>query len=392
MTPLLLLALLAATPVSLEEALLRAEQTAGVRGASEAVSERRTLSGQASALTSNPVVSVQPGARAIHSPGPEVLVAVEQSFNLAGQGSARRASLAAELDEAQAAVRGERLAARLKVADAWVARWLAARLQRLADTEAQTAQSLLEKVERAARAEALTRIEVATAQAWRTETQLAVLSAEGDRFEATVRLAVALGEGPATQLEVSAELPKVPLSLARDPGSSPEVVQLRAAAGAERSRAKEAQASRGLALRVGAQGSRESDGALLGALTLGLHLPMFDRAERERATLESAARRLEARAEVALLEATATQAIALHEVEHSAEVLEAVRTALLPSARDAAAGTERLFERGEATVHDVFLTRRALVAAQVRLERAEATHALALIRARELTFLPGESR
>jgi outer membrane protein TolC len=74
-------------------------------------------------------------------------------------------------------------------------------------------------------------------------------------------------------------------------------------------------------------------------------------------------------------------------VEHSAEVLRAIETGLVPAATESARLREAALKAGDATVLEVLVSRRAAVQARARAIRALAGYAWARVR---VTLLLGQ--
>lgn len=391
MFPLLAL-VVAAAPLTFDEALSLSAQAPQVAAAERASRARSEAAPKVSSLQMNPSVGLQPGVR-INSlgTGPELIGTLSQSFNVAGYGAARKEAFALEVAHEQRGAKLEAHLARLSVAEAWLAAWSAQGMLAEARRELELARELGAKVERAAKSGALTRVDAAAVRAWVAEAQLAVLAAEGQVFDAGVELNRALGLDASAPAEVSSTLPGFPevSGAALDESVSradqaPAVRTARLLEDAEEARARELLASKGTWLQLGATGGREGLGDVVALATLSLTLPVFDNGQREAAPLRAAAAHAAGQRALALAEARAQRVLVKHELEHTRETLEVVEGALVPANDEAAGGTQRRLEAGEATSQEWVFARRAALAARSRLVQARAAHALAQFRAQEL--------
>lgn len=380
--------------LSFEQALEAVDGSPGLRGLSEALERRRSLAAEVPLLTGNPSVGIQPGARrtAQGAVGPELYLTVTQDVNLAGHGNLRREAAQAELEAERREFAVIRRELRLQVAEAWLALWATQTALTAASEEAGLAKEWAARVERGAAAGGFTRVDVAVARAWAAEAALAALSLEGDAFNAglavnravareAVRPAIADGALPAIAEPTNA----IARRLIEGAAGAPGVTAASALVEAEKARAGELLASRGTTLQLGALAWREGTGDLAAVATLQVTLPLFERAQRERASVESAVRRLDGRLAVTRAAEVTDRVEALHELEHTAELLSLIERDLLPATSLATSGLERRFEAGEATALELVVSRRALVAVKARHARARADVVFARFRVRELS-------
>lgn len=403
MVAALVASLLAATPpeaLSFEEALARAALTSGPVGASRAVEALRAEEARLSPLTTNPQLTIEPGLRkGPPGTGADLRLGIGQSFSLSGHAGARAASLRAEEATLSAEARALLLSRKLAIAEAWLLLWAAEQGAEQAAHEVTLAEAFRAAVEAAARLGAATRLESAEATSYVAEAKLAALDADGRVAERWLALAKLIGHEPSRPLHARGALPRVelPPSEALPPllsraGALPEALSRALGAEAERARAEEARAAKGLQLHLGFSALREYDGARGGVATLTLTPPLFDRGARERGPLLANAARLEGEAREATSQASTELAQTFHEVDHSREVRETLEQHLVPSTEEAARLREVLFKAGDSTVPEVVLARRALSAARIRLCHARAEEAWARVKARLLIdALPGGS-
>ncbi|MDP1824373.1 MAG: TolC family protein [Archangium sp.] len=398
--PSLLALFLTAAPLSFDDALSLAARAPQVAAAERAAAARRANASTVSSLQSNPTLGLQPGVRTnATGTGPEFIGTLTQSLNVSGYSGARREAVALEVAQAQGGARLEAHLARLSVADGWLRVWTAQGVLAEARRELDLASDLGGRVGRAAQSGAITRADAAAVRAWVAEARLAVLSAEGELFDTGVQLNRALGLDAAAPAQVAAELPELGLpqveQLAQSLGRAEHAPAVKAALqlrDAEEARARELVASKGTWLQVGATGGREGLGDVVVLGTLAVTIPVFDSGERDAAPLHAAATQAEGARLRALAEARAERVLVTHELEHTRETLEVVERELVPASDEAAQGTQRRMEAGEATSQEWVLARRAALAAHSRWVRARAEHALARFRARELVSVTsGES-
>lgn len=391
---------LASAPLRFDEALALADRSPLAVSSKRATERRREVSSSVSALVANPSITVQPGYRGSSlGGGLEMMGSVALPLNLSGLGGARRETVGHELAHERLWARATLHSVRLTTAGAWLQLWAAQGVLEEARREFELARALGERFERAARSGAVTKVDSASMRAWVAEAQLAVLTAEGEAFEAGVQLNRALGRDASSPASADAQLPEVPVAsetaLSQSLASaerSPSAELARASVEVEEARVKETLASKGSWLQVGIAGGREGSGDLVALGTLGLTLPTFERGEREAAPLVAAAARSEGDRQVAIAEARAQHVQVVHELEHTRETLEVLEQALVPATEEAALGVQRRLEGGESTVQELILARRAALNARSRKLRAQAAHALARFRAAEFVRMTtGES-
>lgn len=377
-----------AQALSFEEALRLADASPALTAASAAIEQRRALAEQVPWLTGNPSLILQPGGRrtAQGSAGPELYVGVTQDVSLAGAGASRRAAALAEVDADRLERHALARAVRLNTAQAWLSLWAAQDSLRAVREELALATEWQNKVLKGAEASGFTRVDVAVANAYHAEAHLAALSLEGEVFARGVALNRALARDALAPAIVTPTLPALEIPRHDDAqvlATSSDAAPVKTASAhveAERARGHELEAARGTSLQVGALGWREGTGDLAAVATLQLTLPAFERAQRERSANAAAIARAEGRATASLAEERAERLDALHEVEHSAEVLHVTEVELVPAAQIALDGLQRRFDAGETTAQELVLARRALVAARARLARARADVAWARFR------------
>lgn len=372
------------TALTFDESLGIALRSPSIEGDTRALAVRREGNERIGALTSNPLLVVQPGVAPRAGGGaPEIQAGLSQSFNLAGHGSARRAAARAELDQLDAEARAAILARRLDAARAWIDLWAAERALALAQEELALATDIAGRTRRAADAAALTRSDAAEADTYRAEARLAALSIGGEVTDLGLALARLSSRAPEVPLSTAGDLPAPSLppagqwpALARAAGALPATRALRLAAEADRARSLEVRASRGAELSLGVLFQRDAAGSTLFA-NVGASLPLFERGAREAAAFDADAARRAGHAEDAARAAVAELARAFHEVEHAGEILDELQRVLLPAALESARLRQAAFQAGDATVLEVLVARRAAAQARAREARARAARAWA---------------
>ena len=399
--PLLALAALASPPleakvsITFDEALGLATASPAVASALRAVEVKREGDAHVSSLPANPLVLLQPAVSPRDAARrPEGQLSLTVPLNLAGLGSARRAAAASETATLDAQARAEALSRRLDAARAWIDLWSAELAEQLSREELALATELAERTRRAADSAALTRADAADADAYRAEAQLLALSVEGEVTDLGLALSRAVSRPTPEVLSTVGQLPspEVPErdrwpALVAAAGALPAPRAIRLSAEAEKARAVEARASRGLDLALGAMAQRDATGRDVFLATVGFTLPFFERGAREEAPRAAESVRLEGAAVDASRAAAADLARSLHEVEHTAEVLRAIEAGLVPAALESVRLREAALRAGDATVLEVLISRRTAVQARARAIRALAAFAWARVRA---TLLLGQ--
>jgi cobalt-zinc-cadmium efflux system outer membrane protein len=230
----------------------------------------------------------------------------------------------------------------------------------------------------------MTRADLAEARAYHAEARAAVLNAEGELFQSALALGREVGSPDAAPLLSEGALPDAPApaTTTRDqylqqvallPAVTLKELQSRVAAARE----VEEKAARGTLAQFGAALQRDAPNGLVVSGLARLTFPLFERGERERATMRADEVRLEGERQDALLAARFDLAASFHEVDHTAELLAVFRDDLAPASREAAETRRKIFENGGATLLEVLQSDRAAVVAASRLWRIRAEHAWA---------------
>lgn len=375
--------------MTFDEALGFARQGPAATAVERAATVSGEIGGKVSSMTSNPMVMVSPGVRILPlaSAGPEGAISVSQSWNLAGLGAARKDAVKAEKDALTAEARAIALVQRMHTAKEWLDLWAAQKVMAVASAEADVARDLAKLAEKAQAAQAATKADTADAKAYLAEAKLAVIDAEGDVFERGTELARDIAAKSADPVRAEGDVPEPSLPAESTWPSAllrveklPSVQAKAFAARAEKARSEEEGAARGAHLLVGVEVRKEAPDGFLAMGTVGLTLPVFDRGERERSVSEARATRSEGEKQSAALDGRTEMALAFHEVEHTGEIVKAVKGELLPALIEAADAREQLFRAGDGTMVDVLTARRRVLAAKARLVRAQAANAWAKVK------------
>jgi cobalt-zinc-cadmium efflux system outer membrane protein len=374
--------------VTFDDAIGISQAAPEVRGAERAVEVKHEMRGRISTMTQNPQIYLQPGLRVlpVENKGMELQASIAQSWNLSGLSSARKKAAHAEEAVLAAEARVAALSRRLGAARAWVDLWAAQRVLEVAQREAALAGEFARLVEKAAAASAATKADAADARAYHAEARLSVIAAEGEVFERGIDLARAIAAGP-SPLAVQGDLP-VPALPERGTWDGtlkrvqalPQVRRAALAAEAERAREAEEHAARGTLLSLGAYIQHDQPGGFVGYGMATLTLPVFDRGERERSVTVARAAQLDGEKQKEAIDAASDMVMAMHEVEHTQEVVDALQNEILPALDEGLAARVRIFQAGEGTILEVVQTRRNAAAARSRMERARAAHAWAQVK------------
>ncbi len=375
--------LLSLAGLSFTDAVERVDAAPDVASATAAVQARAAALAGLPSLTTNPTLTVQPGFRTDPTvPLPEVVATLQQSFNLAGLASQRRAVAQAELVASRATALERRWQRRVEAGRSWLDAWAAHQAVSLAVEEHAAAQALVQRLERALATQGVTRAEVEGARAFAAEAEAFALMQEGRAFEAEAALATATG---AEQVdEVSGEPPTLEEAGGAVPvtASAQERV-LGAQVDAARAREGEARAQWGTSLTATVLAVREVPSQWVGAVGLGVSLPIFERGQAEAGAQRALGVRLRGELEATRRRTHLEARVIEHELVHTAEVFAAVDGRQRVAAVEAARLETLRFDRGEATILELVVLRRQALAARVAALGARADLVLARFKARE---------
>lgn len=369
--------------VSFSAALEASEQAPVLQAAAAAEVARRAHGERLSRMTHNPVLQVQPGARAMAQggSGAELYLSVSQRVNLSGWSKRRREAVARELMEDASSRALLRQQIRRAVVEAWLARWSAQQAEEVALREQALSADLLASVETMLRAGEATVLEQAAARTWAAEAELSSLTFEDESLSAGVTLARLLGHEATVAQPVDSALPAIDVRDAALETSAvvgaPAVASAAATRAADQSRLDEVAAARGPTMAFGALGWREGGGDLAAVATLEIDLPVFERGERERATAAAQLERARGQERSSVLAAQAERVLWQHDLGHTRQVLEVVEHKLLPSAHAVADALLVRVQARESTAQEWVLARRQVLRSELETIRAQAGHVLA---------------
>lgn len=398
---LLLACLVAATPLSLDQALALTHQSAIVSSAFAAADDKRLMNKEISWLADGLQVGVQPGWR--FSPATERQVqmggSITQPFRLSGFARHRKDEAFARADSLAASAKLTLFTRDEATTRAWFHLWEGQRqVEEARDAHAQ-AEHLDGLVARAAALGALTAADQSESQSFLSEAALQLLSAEGDLWDRSAALAQAMGVPLLEPLHTTDTLPATSQSnLAVDQDIStllschPEVQQDLAQARAARSREREEASFRSNRVDVGVAAYYDNPRGFVTFLNLGVDLGWFDRGERERGNYLAEARLAEGRAKDAESSLSSTLRLLIHEQQHREEVWLEVKNKLVPSLQTLDAQNEKRLAAGDITVFERLQSKRRLLSSRVRLRAAEAQVGLARESLAHLLRLLGDCR
>jgi outer membrane protein TolC len=365
--------------VTFDAAIGLGDHAPEVVGARRALDVRRVRDRRLPGVAGNPELFIMPGWRL--SPqgneGVEVQAAVSQPLWLGGLPAARRRAATLERDELSARVRQRALERRLSIARAWIGLRVAELQLEHVRLEHEVSGALVTATLRLVRVGERNVLAEREARAYRAETGLRRIDAEGHAYEAALALAAALandrrelgagpvrtaGDWPAPALPS----PDALVRLAESAADLPDAVAARIGAAAARARAAEAEAATGTLLAPGVYVQRDSPGGLVLYGMLTATLPVFDRGQRARAVAEADAERLRGEATQLQVDGRALLLGAVHEVQHQRERERLLADEIVPEAEALVAVEERLFASGEAAAFRLFEARRRLLDAKRR--------------------------
>jgi len=317
--------------------------------------------------------------------GVEGGITVQQAVPLGATTAARRSTRDAQAERRRASAAAVELDSKLAAASAWIDSWAARARLASAERDLVLARSIADATTRGASAGAFTAPEIADARAFVAEALARRIDAAGAVTDAGFALAAtthrprivgADGPLPAPEIAAPAAWPELVARAHR----LPEVAARRLVARAERVRAVEERASRRPQLVLGGELVRDAPGALTAIASIGVLLPHDDGAR------EAGLALVEARDADGLADGLAARGAlaldrALHDVEHTGELLAALERELGPAADDAAQRRARAFAVGETTVVELLAAQRTALAAHARISDAQAAHAWARVRA-----------
>lgn len=371
--------------LSFDSALQEALSAPRLTAASKALSDKREMDRNISTVTNNPQVAIQAGyRRETEVGGLEAQVNAQQPFSFGQYSRARKQAAHAEQKQLEAELARLRFDRTLAAGRAWLRLWGTMQVLHAAEHEVELAQKLAERTARAVHIGAMTMADKSEAESYLAEAELSLLSLEGEAFEQGLELSASLGRGGQAPLRPKGKLPSIALpdmndamrkTLFSQAALFPSVKETQEAVAAEAARLEELRSQKAGSMWLGAQFAREPTVPYSLVGLLGFQLPLFDRGERERANALSVLAQKQGDFAESTLAARIRVTWALHDLEHSDEIVRKLRDTALPATEQTLRLKERLLELGEATILEVLLQRRAAFSQRGRLGRAQAEHA-----------------
>lgn len=366
--------------LTFDDSIDLSRQHPGHVGLGAALDARQAEDREISAMSADPTLSLSPAYRLSPSAsrGVELDFQVAQSWSLAGLGRLRQTAAAKERSALTGQVRADALARRIGAARAWIQLRVQEEDQRRVARELEVALALTHKLEAAVEAGAVLRADLAEARAYTAEIREGQLDAEGGRVHAQLDLAEALGLSPPIVLVTQGPWPqpKLPDSglwpgLVERAAELPSARQAMLTHLAAKAQADEANAAGGWWLNTRAGFTKESPTSHIVSVGLGVTLPVFDGARRDRAKAAAQLAQAKAQARAATQSAGRALAMALHEVEHERERLVVAKTELLPALQELVELRTISFERGEGMILEMFRAKQRLLEAEHLLNQIE---------------------
>lgn len=378
-----------ADTITFDEALALGAHTPNVEEAEERLAARQEGdqkirgTAQATTLTFLPGALVWPREIA----GFDMQATVTQGWNLRDLGDASREAASRERSELAAVVRARALRARLGAARRWIDLATLTHVAASMDARIEATEELVARRERALSEGVGTTQPLTEARARLAELRQRRLDLEGDQFTVATQLSVAVGRPPQpTRLEPAGAMPEPPLpseSEMRDRISEidavPEVVVERLRESAARARAVEASSRYAPVLTLGAQGER---GALGTWVVYGVSGVTYRGPGQERrlvSVADAQAAGAEVRTVGARLQARAELEEALHELKHTAALVELLEQDTLPALGRLVESRARAVSLGEESYFALFEARDRQLAAIEAAHRARGAHTWARV-------------
>ena len=346
-----------------------------MRAAERQIEAARARETQAAALP-NPNLSLQAEEVPVSNPGGGTfLIGISQPLLLGGQREVRGgvARLERELAEIDRVILRRDLAA--EVRDAYARLLFMQEGVRLARSNREAAESLLQATRARHKAGELAKVEVLREEVERSRAEREVAAAEGRELQARGRLNVLLGRSAQSPLTVQplqapqlASLPPVAQLVSRSLESRVELQRAGLAIERERLQRRLAQAGLWTGTEVGVSGGMiEGQPGISGGITIPIP---FYRQQGEVA--EAEANRLRAEAERDALRNTITLEVeeAYREARSAAQQAELFRSSYVPQAEQLVDNARRRFLAGEGSGLDVIDAQRALRETQVSYQQA----------------------
>ena len=370
----------AGEPISLRDAVARGgERGPGIEVAhapSAAIDDADHAAGKL--LVTPPQLSLMAGPRWNGGVTPELQTMVTVPVHLGDVRGARAGVVQSQRNLVAKDVARAREEAALRAAIAWSRGVEVKEIIRLRRLSLEQAQGLADVAKKRAIAGVSVPSELAMANGDLGVARAALVEAEGQLFEATAELRVALGHAPDAELDpvgdLYAEDPRIHAvgpAWARGAEARNSALQvLTARQGSAKAETSLVAATLAPNLGIGVSYMREGtgDSVLLGVLTLPI--PVVDPAAFERARARAEEDRATAQVHRARQELGAQVALSLHEIEHLREVRAMLETNAIPPLREALRLAKVQVDTGTADVAVALLARQRLLAAEETLARS----------------------
>lgn len=381
-----------AEEVTFDEALALGARSPGVQGLENALEARESADEGMRGAVGPTALTLMPGA--LVSPKQadafELQMTLTQGWSLGGLGDARREAASWERQAVAASVRARALRARLEAARRWIDLATLTLIQQTVEERIRNAEELVSQRERALAAEVGTVHGLAEARAALAALEEKRLALEGDEFNASTQLAVAMGQAPrAERLQAVGELPRPPMPVEAeirnriaDIDGAPDVVVEQLRETAARARAAEASALYAPILNLGTQVERAAvgdRGAWIVFGIAGVSFPGLAQKQRSVSLADEQVATAAASTTNARLEVRAELEEALHELEHTAAVAALLEKKTLPALRALVASRERAVEVGEETAFALAEARGQELAALEATHRAAGANSWARV-------------
>jgi len=358
-----------AEEISFDQAIALGEHTPEVSGPRDTLEARESGDRQIGGTAGGTHLIFMPGALLIEgkNEGFEMQATITQGWSLRDLGGARRDAARSERSVLQASVRAAALRSRLEAARRWIDLATLSEIAEVMESRVRGLEELVESRERALSAGAGTAAPLAEARVMLAELRQSRLDLEGDEFAAATQLSLSVGRAPqAEPLRTAGPMPEPSLpeepeirDRMTDVEGAPDLVVERLQETAARARAVEASAQYAPVLTLGAQGEHSALGPWVIFGVTGLSFQGFGQKHRWSSFAEGEAAGASAATTSARLRVHAELEEAVHELRHSAEVVNVIEGQTLPALRALVASLERAVALGEAT-------RFALIAARDR--------------------------
>ena len=365
----------ATAQITFDQAIALASQSPAVRAAGDALAARRAGDEHLGGTLGPLQAVVMPGGRLAPDgdQGLEVQASLVQSWTLGPLARSRRDAAREERGELAAQERARALAANLEAGRQWILLRTLEEVSAELDERVAVTDELVARLARGVELGVIAAADLADARALLAEVRQEQLAAEGARFEASTALQLAMGQPPDPAGLHTAGPAPAPVLPTRDDLATrlesldglPSVESARRAEAAARQRGAEQAAASAPSLQLGGQLEHSGPAGWTLFGLVGLQLPAPGQGRRARSLADAEVAASAAARESVEQSARGELAVAIHELDHSREVLAQVREALLPAAEEARALRDRAVALGEGTVLALLDAQRRELAARI---------------------------